>query len=158
LNRAQYHITDRGASVLLSFGGFALFLLGRITGSFALRVFKPQSMLALYSAVNVLMMILVMNNWGWLSVAGLFLSFFFMSITYPTIFSLGIHGLGEQTKIASSFIVQSIVGGAIMPLWMGWLADNWGMRLGFLMPLLCFAFIAWYGAFWKRLEARDAAK
>jgi len=158
LNSAQYHITDRGASVLLSFGGFALFLLGRITGSFALRVFKPQSMLALYSAANVLMMILVMNNWGWLSVAGLFLSFFFMSITYPTIFSLGIHGLGEQTKIASSFIVQSIVGGAIMPLWMGWLADNWGMRIGFLMPLVCFAFIAYYGASWKRLEALDAAK
>jgi len=158
LDSPKYHITDRGASVLLSFGGFALFLLGRITGSFALRIFKPQSMLALYSAANVLMMILVMNDWGWLSVAGLFLSFFFMSITYPTIFSLGIHGLGEQTKIASSFIVQSIVGGAIMPLWMGWLADNWGMRIGFLMPLLCFAFIAYYGASWKRLEARDAAK
>lgn len=156
LNAAQFRITDRGASVLLSFGGFLLFLVGRITGSLALRVFKPHLMLALYSAANVLMMILVMNQWGWVSVAGLFLSFFFMSITFPTIFSLGIHGLGEKTKIGSSFIVQSIVGGAIMPLWMGWLADHWGMRVGFLMPLLCFVFIAFYGAVWKKLEARDA--
>jgi fucose permease len=157
LNVPSFRITDRGASVLLSFGGFALFLLGRITGSMALRVFRPHLMLALYSVLNAVMMILVMNAWGWLSVAGLFLSFFFMSITYPTIFSLGIHGLGEKTKIASSFIVMSIVGGAFMPLLMGWMADNWGMAIGFGMPLGCFIFIALYAANWRKLESRDAA-
>ena len=157
LNGPSFRITDRGASVLLSFGGFALFLLGRITGSIALRVVRPYMMLALYSVLNIVMMILVMNTWGWLSVAGLFLSFFFMSITYPTIFSLGIHGLGEKTKIASSFIVMSIVGGAFMPLLMGWMADKWGMPIGFGMPLGCFIFVAFYGAFWKKLESRDAA-
>ncbi|MGH8023463.1 MAG: MFS transporter [Limisphaerales bacterium] len=151
-----FQITDRGASVLLSFGGFALFLLGRITGSLALRVFTPYRMLALYSALNAVMMILVMENWGWLSVAGLFLSFFFMSITYPTIFSLGIHRLGEKTKIASSFIVMSIAGGAFMPLLMGWMADRWGMRIGFGMPLGCFIFVALYAAFWKKLEIADS--
>lgn len=156
LDSPNFRITDVGASVLLGFGGFALFLLGRITGSFALRVFRPYHMLALYGVANIVTMILVMNAWGWLSVAGLFLSFFFMSIMYPTIFSLGIHGLGEQTKIASSFIVQSIVGGAIMPLLMGWLADNWGMRIGFLMPLLCFAFVAFYGTVWQKLESKDS--
>jgi FHS family L-fucose permease-like MFS transporter len=152
----MYRVTDRGASLLLSFGGFALFLLGRITGTLALRVFKAHSTLALYSIINVGTMLLVMFPLGWWSVAGLFLSFFFMSIMYPTIFALGIHGLGEQTKIASSFIVQAIVGGAVMPLFMGWLADNWGMRVGFLMPLLCFAFVAYYGADWRRLVAKDA--
>jgi fucose permease len=155
LDGPEFRVTDVGASVLLGFGGFALFLLGRITGSFALRVVRPHLMLALYSAANILMMILAMNAWGWWSVAGLFLSFFFMSIMYPTIFSLGIHGLGEKTKIASSFIVQSIVGGAIMPMFMGWLADHWGMRVGFLMPLLCFAFVAFYGASWLKLESKD---
>lgn len=155
LSSPLFRITDRGASLLLSFGGFLLFLIGRITGSFALRVFAADRMLALYSAANILMMILTMNAWGWLSVAGLFLSFFFMSITYPTIFSLGIHGLGEKTKIGSSFIVQAIVGGALMPFFMGWLADNWGMRIGFLMPLLCFIFITFYGTVWRKLEARD---
>lgn len=157
LNTPNFKITDRGASVLLSFGGFALFLLGRITGSLALRTVKPYLMLAVYAGLNVLMMICIMNTWGWLSVAALFLSFFFMSITYPTIFSLGIHGLGEKTKIASSFIVMSIVGGAFMPLLMGWMADNWGMPIGFGMPLGCFVFIAFYGAMWKKLESRDAA-
>ena len=156
LDSSFFRITDRGASVLLSFGGFALFLLGRITGSLALRVFRPHLMLALYSALNILMMVLVMESWGWLSVAGLFLSFFFMSITYPTIFSLGIHGLGEKTKIASSFIVMSIAGGAFMPLLMGWMADQWGMRIGFGMPLGCFIFVALYAALWKKLESKDS--
>jgi FHS family L-fucose permease-like MFS transporter len=158
LTDGAYHITDRGAGELLSFGAFGLFLLGRFTGSFALRFFKAQSMLALYSVANVFMMVLVMFPLGWMSVAGLFMSFFFMSITYPTIFALGIHGLGEQTKKAASFIVMAIVGGAIMPLFMGWLADNWGMRTGFLMPLVCFVLIAIYGLFWQKLEAKDAAK
>ena len=156
LNSPLFRITDRGSSLLLSFGGFALFLLGRITGSFALRIFRAHSMLALYSIANVLMMVLTINDWGWWSVAGLFMSFFFMSITYPTIFSLGIHGLGEKTKIGSSFIVQSIVGGAVMPFLMGWLADVWGMRIGFFMPLGCFIIIAIYGLAWKKLEAHDA--
>jgi FHS family L-fucose permease-like MFS transporter len=157
LNDALFHVTDRGASLLLSFGGFALFLLGRITGTMALRFFKAHTTLALYSVISMGTMVLVMFPLGWWSVLGLFLSFFFMSIMYPTIFALGIHGLGDQTKIASSFIVQAIVGGAIMPLWMGWLADNWGMRIGFLMPLICFAFVAFYGASWQKLEAKDAA-
>jgi FHS family L-fucose permease-like MFS transporter len=155
LTDGAYHITDRGASELLSFGAFGLFLLGRFTGSLALRFFKAHSMLALYSIANVLMMVLTMFPLGWWSVAGLFLSFFFMSITYPTIFALGIHGLGEQTKKAASFIVMSIVGGAIMPLFMGWLADNWGMRVGFLMPLICFVIIAAYSLAWPALEAKD---
>ena len=156
LNAAVFHVTDRGASVLLSFGGFALFLLGRFTCSFALRLFKAHMMLAFYAVSSVLMMVLIMFPLGWWSVAGLFLSFFFMSIMYPTIFALGIHGLGEQTKRGASFIVMAIVGGAIMPMFMGWLADQWGMRIGFLMPLICFCFIAIYGLLWKKLESRDS--
>jgi MFS transporter, FHS family, L-fucose permease len=156
LKDGAYHITDQGAGDLLSFGAFGLFLLGRFTGSFALRIVKPSAMLALYSAINVIMMILIIVPMGWWSVAGLFLSFFFMSIMYPTIFALGIHGLGEQTKRAASFIVMAIVGGAVMPLFMGWLADHWGMRIGFFMPLLCFAFVAFYGAAWQKLESRDS--
>jgi FHS family L-fucose permease-like MFS transporter len=150
-----YHLTDRGAATLLSFGAFGLFLLGRLTGSVALRVFRPHRMLALYSALNVGMMLLVVLQLGWLSVGALFLSFFLMSISYPTIFALGIYGLGEQTKQASSFLVMSILGGAIMPLFMGWLADHGGMRTGFLMPLVLFGFIAVYAAVWPWLESRN---
>ena len=155
LKEGQYHITDRGAATLLSAGGFGLFLLGRVTGSMALRVFKPHRMLALYSALNVVMMLCVVMPLGWVSVGALFVSFFLMSISYPTIFALGIHGLGGQTKKASSLLVMAILGGAFMPMLMGWLADHGGMRVGFLMPLALFVLIALYGAAWSKLEKLD---
>jgi len=153
-----WHVTDQGASKLLSYGAFGLFLLGRFTGSMALRKFPASTMLGIYGILSLASMVLIIAPLGWISVFGLFASFFFMSIMYPTIFSLGIHGLGEQTKRASSYIVMAIVGGAIMPLFMGWLADQWGMRFGFLMPLICFAFIAFYGFSWVALEAKDSGK
>ena len=72
---------------------------------------------------------------------------FFMSIMFPTIFALGIDGLGEESKIASSFIVMSIVGGALFPVFMGQLSDANGgnIQIAYIVPLLCFAVIAWYG-------------
>jgi FHS family L-fucose permease-like MFS transporter len=75
---------------------------------------------------------------------------------FPTIFALGIRGLGEHTKLASSLIVMSIVGGAIAPPLMGYIADVHSMRIGFAVPLVCFVFIAIYGAVWQKLEARDS--
>lgn len=146
-----FRITDRGAASLLSFGGFGLFLLGRITGSFALRHCRAHRMLAAYSWINVALMTCVVLRLGWISVAGLCASFFFMSISYPTIFALGIHDLGPQTKQASSYLVMAILGGALLPMLMGWLADRGGMRMGFLIPLVLFALIASYGTAWNRL-------
>ena len=87
------------------------------------------------------MMVLIILHLGWISVAALFLSCFFMSIMYPTIFALGIRGLGEHTKLGSSLIVMAIVGGAIMPFMMGDLADTYAMRIGFVMPLICFVYV-----------------
>ena len=148
-------ITDLGATRFLTFG-FVLFMVGRLFGSMILRVCRAHSTLAVFAACNVGMMILILLPLGWISVAGIFLSFFFMSIMYPTIFALGIRGLGERTKQGSSLIVMSIVGGAIMPILMGWLADLFSMRIGFVMPLVCFAFILGYAAFWPALEDKDA--
>lgn len=71
LHRPLFRITDRGTSLLLAFGGFLFFLIGRIIGSFGLRIFRADLMLAVYSAANIVMMILTMNTWGWFSVAGL---------------------------------------------------------------------------------------
>jgi FHS family L-fucose permease-like MFS transporter len=148
-----FQITERAASRLLSIGGFGLFLLGRFTGSLALSWFKAEKTLALFAAVNVVVMGLVMAPLGWISVGALFASFFFMSIMFPTIFALGIQGLGPQTKKASAFIVMAIVGGAIMPMLMGWFADVASMRVAFVVPLVCFAGIAVYGGLWTRLVA-----
>jgi len=92
---------------------------------------------------------------GWPSVIALLLSFFFMSIMYPTHFALAIRGLGERTKLASSFMVTAIVGGSVMPIFMGWLADNYSMRVGFIMPMICFIFIMLYAFSWRRFFMRD---
>jgi FHS family L-fucose permease-like MFS transporter len=110
-------------------------------------------MLGVYGLANVALMFLVFLGLGWISVVALILSFFFMSIMYPTHFALGIRGLGEGTKTGSSFLVTAIVGGALMPMLMGWLADHYSMRVGFLMPLACFLFIMLYGFNWPRLYA-----
>ena len=82
-------------------------------------------------------------------------TFFFMSIMFPTIFALGIHGLCEQTKLGSSLIVMSIVGGAIAPPLMGHIADIWSMRAGFALPMICFLLIGVYGALWPKLKNSD---
>ena len=139
-----WRITEYGAGLLLSLA-FVFFTLGRFSGSAILRYCKPHLTLGLYASVNVLLMFLVFLNLGWLSVGALILSFFFMSIMYPTHFALGIRGLGGRTKFASSCMVTAIIGGAVMPLFMGWLTDHYSMGAGFLMPMGCFGFIALYG-------------
>jgi MFS transporter, FHS family, L-fucose permease len=79
-----------------------------------------------------------------------------MSIMFPTIFALSIRGLGEHTKLGSSLLVMSIVGGAIMTPIMGHISDVGGMKKGFIIPLVCFVIIAAYAASWQKLEAKDA--
>ena len=79
-------------------------------------------------------------------------------ILNPQINSLISRGLGDHTKLGSSLIVMSIVGGAIAPPFMGHIADVHSMRIGMAVPLVCFVFIAVYGMLWQKLEARDAAK
>lgn len=149
-------VADRTASNWLTVG-FVLFLLGRLSGSMIMRRMKAHSTLAAYSFVNVALMVLAMFVHGKLGAGALLASFFFMSIMFPTIFALGIRGLGEQTKQASSFIVMAIVGGAIVPMLMGRIADVASMRMGFVVPLVCFVFVGFYAASWKKLEAKDAA-
>jgi FHS family L-fucose permease-like MFS transporter len=152
------NMSDRVASKWLAFGGFGLFLLGRLIGSQVMRYMKPHTTLATYSFINVLMMIVVMTCHGKIGNVALLLSFFFMSIMFPTNFALAIKGLGEQTKKASSFIVMSIVGGAIVPMLMGRIADVSSMRVGFIVPLICFIVVGLYGARWQTLDSSDIKK
>jgi FHS family L-fucose permease-like MFS transporter len=151
-----WHLTDFGGSIAFS-GGILCFLAGRIVGSAILSVCSAHRTLAVFGVLDSIMMILIILHLGWISVAALFLSCFFMSIMYPTIFALGIRGLGEHTKLGSSIIVMAIVGGAVMPFLMGWLADTYSMRMGFLMPLGCFIYVAAYAALWPWLERLDTS-
>lgn len=139
-------ISNLQASQILAFGGFGLFWLGRFSGStLFMRIIRPNRLLAFYALMNVITMSLVVAGLGLLSVIALFSTYFFMSVMFPTIFALGIKGLGPLTKKASSFLVMSIAGGAIIPIFMGLIADASRMALGFIIPLICFAFIVFYG-------------
>jgi len=147
---------DKVAANWLAFGGFGLFFLGRFTGSFVMRYFKAHSTLALYSMINVVLMLIVIINHGAIGSGAVLLSFLFMSIMFPTIFALGIKGLGEHTKQASSFIVMAIVGGAISPILMGRLADvTHSMHLGFFVPMIGFLMVGLYGLLWQKLDSGD---
>ena len=128
------------------------FLIGRFIGAGLLKKFSAHKVLALFACLAGLCSLLVFLKLGWLSAAAVFLSYFFMSIMFPTIFSLGIHGLGARAKKASSFIVMAIMGGAIMPKLMGHVADLHGMSAGFIVPMACFLVVACYGFFWSKLS------
>ena len=144
------YISDAGAARLASIG-FACFLLGRFTGAAILGKFPAHRVLGLYAVLNVLVCGLIFLKLGWLSVGCVFLCYFFMSIMFPTIFALGIHGLGTRAKRGSAYLVMAIVGGAIVPKIMGAVGDQYGMSRAFIVPLLCFLFIAFYGLSWARL-------
>jgi len=144
-------VTDQFAATLASVG-FFFFLLGRVSGAALLRKVSAHKMLGLYSLINAALCLLVFLKLGWLSVAAVFLCYFFMSITFPTIFALGIYGLGARAKQASAYIVMGIVGGALLPKIMGAVADHYNMSRGFIVPLICFVFIACYGYGWPKLS------
>jgi FHS family L-fucose permease-like MFS transporter len=145
-------LTEQGAARLQGLVGFGLFTLGRITGSAFLSKASPHRLLGTYALINVLLCALVALKLGWISAAAVFLTFFFMSISFPTIFALGIDGLGSQAKKASAFIVMAILGGAILPRLMGYVGDLYDMSVAFLVPLGCFAVIALYGYTWPALS------
>jgi FHS family L-fucose permease-like MFS transporter len=167
--------TEKGATKLLSLA-FIFFLSGRLIGAFLMRTVKAHILLGIFALVNIAMMSLIFLKLGWISFAALFLSFFFMSIMFPTIFALGIWGLGKRAKIASSFIVMAIMGGAIMPKLMGWFSDQYGMVAGwcgrvlpsggsdklmspgFIVPLISFVVIALYAFNWALLSGGDGEK
>jgi len=148
-------ISDRGAATLASLG-FVLFLAGRFSGAALMKRFAAHKILGLYGLINVAACLIVFLKLGWLSVFCLFLSYFFMSIMFPTIFALGIFGLGSRAKIASSFIVMAIMGGALLPKLMGAVADHYDMSRGFIVPMVCFAFVAFYGYNWPRFSKADS--
>jgi len=142
------------ASSMLGTIGFGLFAAGRICGSAIISQSKPHLVLAAYAAINVILTAIAMTG-GTAGLYAVYGTFFFMSVMFPTIFALGIRGLGDFTKLGASLIVMSIVGGAIAPPWMGRIADKNSMREGFAIPLVCFVLIAIYGLFWQKLEDKD---
>ena len=128
-------------------GGCGLaFLIGRFLGTFLMKFIQPQRLLALYAAINVLLCMVAIAAHGIITVYAIIGICFFMSIMFPTIFSLGIRNLRGDTEYGSSLIIMSIVGGAILPRMFGLITDATGnIQYGYIVPLVCFIFIFLFG-------------
>jgi len=140
----DHTITKVGASRFLAFGGMLLFMIGRLSGSFIMGKFKPSRLLAFYALMCSISMVFVILQLGKISLYALYASFFFMSIMFPTIFALGVSKMGAYTKKASSYIIMGVAGGAFAPMLMGYIGEQ-SMAIGFIIPLICFLFILFYG-------------
>jgi FHS family L-fucose permease-like MFS transporter len=121
-------------------------LLGRFITTPLMKHVAPSRLLGLYGAMNVLLMAVAVTQPGMIGAWGIVSASFFLGIMFPTIFALGLKGLGENTKLGGSMLVMAIVGGAFFPLVLGAIRDRTGsMALGYLVPLVCFAGVGLYG-------------
>lgn len=152
INYAVDHIpglSSERAAYLLAVA-LGCFLAGRFLTTALMGAFQAARLLSVYAVINILLCGVVIAGVGKLSVAALIAVFFFMSMMFPTIFALGIKGLGAQTKRGASFIIMAIVGGAIVPWFMGRLADIAGIETAFWIPAFCFLVVALYGVHARR--------
>lgn len=143
VTEADPTITNIQASRILAFGGMALFMIGRLSGSFTMRWMAPNRLLTWFALANAVCMAVVVVSAGAISLYALYLSFFFMSIMFPTIFALGLEGMGVYTKKASSYIVMGVAGGAFSPMLMGYIGEA-DMATGFIVPLIAFLYILYF--------------
>jgi FHS family L-fucose permease-like MFS transporter len=137
---SEYEATNYLGLLLLSF------MLGRYAGTFLMRYIQPEKLLAAYALINILLMLVVVFAGGKVSLAAFIGVEFFMSIMFPTIFSLAIKGLGDKTAVASSFVVMAIIGGALFPPLLGRIYDHYqSIQSAYIIPLICFVPVLIFG-------------
>ena len=139
-------VDEKTAGYYLGIYGL-LFMLGRFIGTIIMRYIQPAKLLTIYALICIILSFVAISAEGKNVVLALGGLGFFMSIMFPTIFSLGIKDLNENTKPASSLIVMSIIGGAIFPVIMGKIIDNAGddIQKGYIVPLVCFFVVLFFG-------------
>ncbi len=130
-------------------------MVGRFAGAFIMRYIAPTTILAINAALAVGMIFVAVSSEGSVAMWTILSVGFFNSIMFPTIFALAIRGLGEHTGRASGYLCQGIVGGAILPLLQGVAADLLSLQLSFLVPALCYVYIAWYALRGSKLKKRE---
>lgn len=148
------HIDEKTASQGYLPFAFLGFMLGRFIGTFLMRYFNPVKLLVTYSIINIILIIATVNLNGMPAVYTLMCVWFFMSIMFPTIFSLSIRDLTPRTKkLGSSLVIMGIVGGAVLPPVMGLLSDRFSIHTAYLVPGVCFAAILWFAL--KNLKVKS---
>ena len=146
-------LTPSEATWALSFGGLMLFMVGRLMCSFIMTRVATEQVFMVCATGAIVMMVAVISPLGVVSKAALVLTYLFESLMFPTIFALSIRGLGANTERASSILMMSVVGGAIGPLALGYVADMLSISQAFVVPLATFI-VVWAFAMYMMREAR----
>ena len=133
---------EAGTYVSLYWGGA---MVGRFIGSALLQKMKPGKLLAINSFGAVILVFITIVTSGYVAMASILAVGLMNSIMFPTIFTLGVKSLKNYTKKGSGILIMAIVGGALIPLLQGVLADSYGIQLAFILPLVCYLYIAYYG-------------
>jgi MFS transporter, FHS family, L-fucose permease len=121
------------------------FMVGRFVGTYLTRFIPANRLLTIYSAVCLILLAVATFTQSQFAVWAVFAVPFFESIMFPTIFALAINDIREDTELGSSLVVMAIAGGAVFPLMMGFISDQWNIQVAYIIPLLCFLVIGWYG-------------
>jgi MFS transporter, FHS family, L-fucose permease len=138
------HVPEKTAGYFLT-GTLVVFTIGRFLATYLMRFIAPSMLMGAYSLINIVLVAIGVLRPGWIGLWAIFLTSFFMSLMFPTIFALGLKGLGPNTKIGGSLIVMAVVGGAIFTPIMGRIFESTqSMAIAMIVPLLCYVFIAYY--------------
>ena len=150
------HQPEKIAGYFLS-GTLVAFGLGRFSSAVLMRYVKPALLMGVYSLVNIALVAVGVAFPGWVGLWAIFVTSFFMSVMFPTIFALGIDGLDRNTKIGGSLIVMAIVGGAVLTPLMGWISQTQhSIAKAYMVPLFCYCGIALYSFVGVRMKPREA--
>jgi len=142
--KAYTTIATKGTGYFLT-GTLVAFAIGRIVSTSLMRILSPAKMIGSYAVVNILLLCITVSHPGLTGAVAILVTSLFMSVMYPTIFALGVKGLGEDTKLGGSFLVIAILGGAIFPPLMGWIARETGnLALGYCLPMVAYVVVALY--------------
>ncbi len=144
-------LPEKPAGYLLT-GTLAAFCVGRFSSTVLMRFIRPNVLMGFYSVANVALLAVAVLLPGWVGMWSIFLTSFFMSLMFPTIFALGIKGLGVNTKIGGSLIVMAVAGGGVFTPIIGMVSRSSGMAMAMVVPLLCYIFIAWYSFVGSRVR------
>ncbi len=148
-------VGERTAALFLT-GHLIALSLGRIVSTWLMRWFRPARMMGAYAVTNVALMLIGILRPGMVGGCALVATRFFMSIMYPTIFALGVKGLGPNTKLGGSWIVMALAGAAIMPPALGYIARQTGSyALGYLVPLSGFIVVGLYAFIRSRTNGNE---
>jgi FHS family L-fucose permease-like MFS transporter len=146
------HQSDKVAGYFLT-GTLIAFAVGRFAATYLMQFISPSALMALYAMGNVCLVLVGIVMPGWVGIWAIFLTSFFMSLMFPTIFGLGLRGLGPNTKLGGSLLVMAIIGGAVFTPVMGLIAESTkSMAAAMLVPLVCYVVIAAFALIGPRMH------